>query len=81
MGYDTSVPNGECECLQGIGPRNKALWVDEKGGSKRLSSIATHSEWFQWFAQGCEKRMGTIYKPDLVLTSAIMQVYLEVIQE
>jgi hypothetical protein len=58
-----------------------SVWVDEKGGSKRVSTISTHSEWFELFAQGCEKRMGAIYKPDLALTSAIMQVYLEVIQE
>ena len=43
--------------------------------------IATHSEWFERFVQGCEKRMGAIYKLDLALTLAVMQVYLEVIQE
>lgn len=62
------------------GIRRASVWVDEKGGSKRVSMIATQLEWFEQFAQGCEKRMGAIYKLDLALTSAIMQVYLEVIR-
>jgi hypothetical protein len=60
--------------------KQPSVFVDEKGGSKRLSMVATHSEWFERFAQGCEKRMGAIYKPDLAITSAIMGSYLEAVQ-
>lgn len=48
--------------------------MDEEGGSKRTSTLITHSEWFERFAQGCEKRMVAIVKPDLAITSGVMHV-------
>ena len=42
--------------------------------------VVTHSEWFERFAQGCEKRMGAVYKPDLAITLAVMGLYLQGIQ-
>jgi hypothetical protein len=54
--------------------------VDEKGGTKRLSLVATHSEWFERFMQGCEKRMGAVYKPDLAIMSVVMGLYLQEVQ-
>jgi hypothetical protein len=57
------------------------VWIDDKGLTKRQSIVAAQSEWFERFAQGCRKRMGAIYKPDLAVTSAVMVSYLELIQE
>ena len=63
------------------GSGRNTVWIDDKGLTKRSTSVVTHSEWFERFTQGCRKRMGGIYKPDLALTSAVMIVYLEIIQK
>jgi hypothetical protein len=64
-----------------VGSAKTFVWIDDKGLTKRQSMVATQSEWFERFAQGCRKRMGAIYKPDLAVTSAVMVAYLELIQE
>jgi hypothetical protein len=56
------------------------VWIDDKGLTKRSTTVVTHSEWFERFTQGCRKRMGGIYKPDLAITSAVMFAYLEIIK-
>ena len=63
-----------------IGSGKSTVWIDDKGLTKRQSTVATQSEWFERFAQGCRKRMGAIYKPDRALPSAVMVIYLEMIQ-
>jgi hypothetical protein len=77
--YRTALANVHRASVPGL--KKTAVWVDEKGGSKRTSSLVAHSEWFERFAQGCEKRMGAIVKPDLAITSGVMLVLLAVIQE
>jgi hypothetical protein len=57
-----------------------SVWVDDKGLTKRESTVVTHSEWFERFIIGCQKRMGGIFKPDLALTSAVMVCYLEIVE-
>ena len=64
-----------------VGSGKAMVWIDDKGLTKRSTMVATHSEWFERFTQGCRKRMGGIYKPDLALTSAVMVMYLQIIQE
>jgi hypothetical protein len=56
-------------------------WIDDKGSTRRSTTVATQSEWFERFTQGCRKRMGGIYKPDLALTSIVMVAYLKLIEE
>jgi hypothetical protein len=63
-----------------VGSSKTMAWIDDKGLAKRSTSVRMHSEWFERFTQGCWKRMGAIYKPNLALTSALMVVYLEVVQ-
>ena len=77
--YRTALANVHRASVPGL--KKTTVWVDEKGGSKRTSALVTHSEWFERFAQGCEKRMGAIVKPDLAITSAVMSMLLLVIQE
>lgn len=56
------------------------VWIDDKGLTKRSTSVVTHSEWFERFTQGCRKRMGGIYKPDLAITSEVMVAYLKIVK-
>ena len=64
-----------------VGSAKTFVWIDDKGLTKRQSMVATQSEWFERFAQGCRKRMGAIYKPDLAVTAAVMVSYLELMRE
>jgi len=63
-----------------VGSSKTMAWIDDKGLTKRYTTVATQSEWFDRFTQGCKKRMGGIYKPDLALTSALMVAYLKAIE-
>ena len=64
-----------------VGSSKTTAWIDDKGLTKRSTLVMMHSEWFERFTQGCQKRMGGIYKPDLALTSNVMVNYLKAIQD